>query len=327
MIRTILMSVLFTLVGANSYAQTFVATFVMTKGDVKILRPAESNPKGPFLIYEGKKYSYENGRIGKKVMPQEILQTGTDGRAKIVYPNGDHFNLGPGTSLSLPSSSAEDAKPTQGLNLFYGRVRALISKGGPRTGMKTKTPSATAGVRGTDFFIRHNPTIGSQVSVLRGEVALKANTDKTNAKPTAVKKGFTGSVDTVKKNAKTVNSQPKVALATKEQIVEIQKETALKPDQKALDKLPTELKKQIDLLTVKSTEAVVEDIKTDDPSLYKELKEKMAKKEAIDIYDINTKVVAKLYNQAPGESKTKPTAEELDSIGKDVYDKYFKPAK
>ena len=125
--RTILLSILFAF-SLDSYAQTFVGTFVMTKGDVKILRAPSASPKGPFLVYEGKKFSYQKARIGRKIKGNELIQTGTDGRAKVVYPNGDHFNLGPGTSMSMPSpEKGGKGKKGSNLNLFYGKVRSLIS--------------------------------------------------------------------------------------------------------------------------------------------------------------------------------------------------------
>ena len=324
--RTILLSTLFclTLLNQNALAQTFVGTFVMTKGDVKILRAPSLKPSGPFLVYEGKKYSYEKAKIGRKVRGTELIQTGTDGRAKVVYPNGDHFNLGPGTSMSMPveTRNANGKKTGSKLNLFYGRVRSLISKGGPRTKLKVKTPSATAGVRGTDFFLRHNPTEGSQLSVLRGEVSLRdTKKNAASSKAVKVKKGFTAKVES-RPTAKP--QKVKVELATKEEIVEIQKETALKPNEKIIEKLPEPIKKEVEKLSKKSTEAVVADIKKDDPKLYEEIKDKLNKQNVGDDYEINTKVVAKLYKQAPGEVKKKPTAEELEAIGKDVYDKYFR---
>jgi hypothetical protein len=326
--HSILIYLSLTLVGGSAYGQTFVATFVMSKGDVKILHPATETSTGPFLIYEGRKYTYESGRIGKKVQPTEILQTGTDGRAKIVYPNGDHFNLGPGTSMSLPVGAGADGKGGKDLNLLYGRVRALISKGGPLSNMKVKTPAATAGVRGTDFFLRHNPTVGSQISVLRGEVAVVTKSAPT--KPVSVKRGYVAKIDVPTKNATEGEQKPnevKVAIANKDEILEIQNETALRPDAKALAELPADIKKDVEELSKKSTAAVLTDIKKDDPKMYEEFKKKADAGAFKDSFEINTAVVARLVEQAPGVAKKKPTAEEMDAIGKDVYNDYFKPAK
>ncbi len=297
-------------------AQTFVGTFVMTKGDVKILRNAEAFPKGPFLVYEGKKFAYEPAKIGKKVSPNEIVQSGTNGRAKLVFPSGDHFNIGPGTSMSIPTpTKTKDGKPSP-LNLFYGRVRSLISKKGPLKGMKVRTPSAVAGVRGTDFFTRYNPTEGSQLAVLRGEVLVKAKADK---KPVAVKKGYRVEVA---KGTQTAQ----VAMATKEELMDIQRETALRLDQKAIEKAAPEVREEVLQLTQKSKQAVMADIQKDDPKLYEQLQAKM-KTDDLSSEEINTTVVSRLFEQAPGDVKKKPTAEEMRAMGKDVYDKYFKPAK
>jgi hypothetical protein len=118
-----------------------------------------------------------------------------------------------------------------------------------------------------------------------------------------------------------------VAIANKDEILEIQNETALRPDAKALAELPADIKKDVEELSKKSTAAVLTDIKKDDPKMYEEFKKKADAGAFKDSFEINTAVVARLVEQAPGVAKKKPTAEEMDAIGKDVYNDYFKPAK
>jgi len=313
MVTTIICQLIFTLVGLAAAQDAFVATFVMSKGDVKILRPAEAGTGGKLLVFEGRKYSFEDGRIGKKVKPSDVLQTGTDGRAKIIFSNGDQFQLGPGTSMSLPSLDGEEKGSGQNLELFYGRIRALISKGGPRSGLKARTPSATAGVRGTDFFLRHNPTIGSEIIVIRGAIELKDK--KTTKPPLNIKKGYWGLV------GKTV----KVDLAKKNDLIAVQNETALNLNDANLADLPKADQETIEALNQTATKAILTDIQSEDPKQHDRIVAQL--KASADGYQINTAVLAELVQQAPGLADKKPTAEELEAQGADIYEKYFKPAK
>ena len=307
--------VLFLFLSSPSWAQTFVGTFVAVKGDVKILRsPAGNKDAGPFALYEGIKYTYEKAKIGNKIKPSEVVQSGADGKAKIAYPNGDHFIIGYGTTLILPAVSDRggDDKKGSSMELIYGRVRSLISKGGPRNNMKVKTPSAVAGVRGTDFFARSNPAVGTQITVLRGEVAMQSATKPEET--VSVKTGYTAEA------APKAEAPPKVEEATKEDLMTLQGESAVKVAKEDIAKLPPEIKGEVTALAEKTKEAVLDDIKTTDAQLYKNL----AANGKLDAEDINTAVVADLYKAAPSDKKRKPTKEEIDSIGKDVYDKYFK---
>jgi len=296
----------------NAFAQSFVGTFVVVKGDVKILRPPTANDPGPFAQLEGVKYSYEDAKIGKKVNPGEIVQSGADGKAKIAYPNGDTFLVGNASSLVMPNIKEKDSDNTSAIKLIYGRVRSLISKRGPRNNMRVTTPDAVAGVRGTDFFVRANPDVGTQLTVLRGEVAVQSLNDPTA--PVSVKTGFMTQADHKQ-------SVPlKATEATKEELTALQIESALRATEADLSPLTPEIKKEVVDLNEKSKQALLDDIKIGDPAMSREIK----KKKMISDDDINDAVVAKLYKMAPSAVKKKPTKAEVDGLGKDVYDKYYK---
>lgn len=295
------------------WAQTFVGTFVATKGDVKILRtPAGPDDQGPFALYEGAKYSYEIAKIGKKIKPSEIVQSGADGKAKIVYPNGDHFVIGVGTTMVMPELVGKAAdKNSSSVKLLYGRVRALVSKNGPRNNMKVTTPTAVAGVRGTDFFTRSNPTDGTEITVLRGEIAMQSATKPEEI--VQIKTGYSAEAKPKNKNA------PKLVEATKEDLLTLQGDTAVQITSAEAEKLSPDMKKNIETLTEKTKEVVLSDIKSENEDLFNEL----SANKNLSIDEINTAVVAGLYNLAPSTKKKKPTQDEIDSIGKDVYEKYF----
>jgi hypothetical protein len=308
-----LISVFILCLSSITSAQSFVGTFVAVKGDVKVLKSSNGSAAGPFVRYEGKKYIYEAAKIGNKVKPADVIQSGTDGKAKIAYPNGDNFVIGNGTSLVLPSISekSDGTKKNSSLELIYGKVRALISKSGPRNNMTVKTPSAVAGVRGTDFFTRSNPSDGTQITVLRGQVSMQ-----TISKPddiVQIKTGFTAD-----SNLKAAENLKPIE-TTREELVTLQSESTVKVKTEELAALSPEIKNDIDALNTKTTQAVLVDIKSHDEELYK----KLADNGKMDSDSINTLVVSNLYKQAPTSKIKKPTAEEINAIGSDIYKKYF----
>ena len=102
----------------------------------------------------------------------------------------------------------------------------------------------------------------------------------------------------------------------------MKKETALTEiaavELKSLDET---IKNEVKSLETKSTEIILDDIKTEDPKLYKEIQAKKIK----ETDQINTAVVSKLFKTAPrAKAKVKVLSKEIDSLGNDVYKKYFK---
>src|SRR6185437_11291333 len=161
----------------TSFAQTFVGTVVAVQGDVKVLHVPTLQDHRPFARMNGQEYAYVMAKLGMKLNPGEIILAGPNGRIKIVYPNGDSFLVGSGSSFVLPTvidaqadQSGINDGATSSVQMFYGRFRSLISKEGPRNNMRVVTPDAVAGVCGTDFFVRRNASVGTQLTVLRGTV-------------------------------------------------------------------------------------------------------------------------------------------------------------
>ncbi len=302
----------FLLLSSTALAQSFVGTFVVVHGDVKVLRSPAANDPGPFAQLEGVKYSYEDAKIGKKVNPGEVIQSGTDGKAKIAYPNGDSFLVGNGTSLVMPSVSDKGEQKSSAIKLIYGRMRSLISKTGPRNNMRVTTPGAVAGVRGTDFFTRANPDVGTQLTVLRGEVSLRPTSAP--EKEIAVKTGYMVEASTRGAGPTTPSE------VTKEELKALQSESAVKATSDDLAKLSPETKKEVADLSEKTKNAVIQDIKEYDPKLAAE----MIKKKNISEDDVNAAVVDRLVLMAPAAQKKKLSKKDADSAGQGVYEKYYK---
>ncbi|MES2964320.1 MAG: FecR family protein [Bdellovibrionota bacterium] len=120
----------------------------------------------------------------KKTSPVEcddVVLTGPDSSALLILANAK-LTIGPVTRFEIASTLKLEAakQPSVSLlNLTYGKLRALVSRGkesaasstaaqkdskSPKSGQantfQIKTATAVAGVRGTDFFVGFDPTSG-----------------------------------------------------------------------------------------------------------------------------------------------------------------------
>ncbi|MGE0615159.1 MAG: FecR domain-containing protein [Bacteriovoracia bacterium] len=325
-------------VAAPVYADSQVGVLTAVEGGVQIFDHPGQEMKGPapHVKYQNEYYSVRSAKVGDVVENGNIVQTATDGRARVVYENGDQLNLGQGTAYRVSWQrgkkgrlyAAEKAKPdatktSAQLELVYGKLRALVEKGGPRSGLKLKTRSATMGVRGTDFFVSesHEQAV-TEVSVLRGEVAVTPQA--TPQQTISVKKGFTAEVPVT---AKTVDAAPgavapKVELraTTKTELTDIQAESMVKQDLAKLNE-KSELAAKVQGLEKQALTMTVTDIKRHDPELYAQ----MEQNPATTTDAVNAQVTGRLLKTAPeGPSRIKPSTRQLKD-GEDAYQKYFKP--
>ncbi len=287
------------IVASTALAQTFVATVVAVSGDVKVLHLPLPGDHGPFLKVHNRTYIYHQAKLGAKIDPGEIIMSGTNGKVRLVYPNGDTFFVAYGSSFVLPVELNKQAKNNRHranslVKMYYGRFRALISKLGPRNRLRVVTPDAVAGVRGTDFFVRSNATVGTQLVVLRGAVAMRSKISSSHS--ILVKTGYLAQA---KNKAITV---PKVILVTREGLQKIRQESALKVNAREVAKLPKVEQKEIHELQKKAFESVMVDIHSHNPALYKELKRRKIKK----LDQINNVVISRLWNHAPTAKNQKP---------------------
>lgn len=294
-----------------AFAGQNIGVIVKIKGDVKVFTNPGKKIKGPspHVLFEGLYYSVRLAKLGFKVQNNNIITTGKDSRARVVFKNGDQYNIGEATVYKATFSSYKYKKKKSSsiVNLIRGKFRAIVSQKGPRKNLKVETKNASFGVRGTDFFINKlGNTKTTDVSVLRGEVALVKK--KGIKKPTIVKRGFSAKVD-----------KPAVVLVkptTKRQLLIIQKNSriVLKPDErpKASPKILKEIQ-QLEKMAVKST---LEDIKDNDPELYAHFQKKRSKS----ISTINTQVIKRIFKNAPEEVLQK---DDLEYLEEDAYQKYF----
>ncbi|MEZ4872562.1 MAG: FecR family protein [Bdellovibrionales bacterium] len=272
----------------------------------------------------------------------------------MTFVNGDSMMLGPGSALSLAElKDAIKSNKSDGqiMNLIYGKVRSVISKTGPRQNMRIKTKSAVAGVRGTDFFVAYNGAKdATEISVLRGKVAVNTTQDLKKADTKLLKKGYTAEIKNIRApkelpsalpqkgsvQGKQVRSQKIAAVAgfekpisirilSKEKLQLINTESTVKMDKGKIEEAPPEVKELIDRLEKKAVEVVVEDIKANDPEQFKKIENVASNATSIEM--INSAVINDLETKAPIESEARKLSEEelLRNLktGDDVYQKYF----
>ncbi len=311
------------------YAANNVGIILKKQGHVEIL----SNPskkiikKGKTVLYEGTYYNLANAKPGMRIQNGNILRTGNKSKAKIVYKNGDQFNIGEGTAYEVlwkkDNNNKKESSTT--VNLIYGTLRGIVSKKGPRNNMKVKSRNAVMGVRGTDFHISQKGTSGeTSVTVIRGEVKVTdkpIKASKEAPKEIKVKQGFSALVKTLEARRKSkVTHITKIDLnqTTKNQLVSIHKDSKVKPQAQDLvtdKKMSNELKK----LEKKAVDTTLEDIKEYQPAVY----EKMVKAKVDSIDKVNATVVAQAFKVAP-KKREKKSFDDLEiEVEDDAYDKYF----
>jgi hypothetical protein len=274
----------------------------------------------PQVLFEGRVYSAQKIKLGLKVRLGDIIRTNNKSKLRIVYKNGDQVTVGPATAYQIKDLNLAKGGKT-GIKLMYGAIRSVISKDGPRTGMKVETRTAAMGVRGTDFFIAQRGSSGnSQVAVIRGEVEVEPKVKKKTAqakpaKKIKVKTGYTAAINESKKGKKKVKA--KVARTTKKDLVKIQMSSVIKKSEETQKAETAEVKKELAQLEKKASEGVLKDIKKYDKNLYNKIK----KSKIRSVEALNTVAVKKVYRKAP-DGKSVIDAEGTDVI-EGAYDAYF----
>ena len=227
--------------------------------------------------------------------------------------------MAPGSAFRVTWDAKKEDKPI--LELFSGKIRTLIESEGPRTGLTVKTKTAVMGVRGTDFHVAAwSKTGGSELSVLRGKVQVARLPDQTQPvpKPIEVSTGFSAVIkaqpsSTSQASAPKPPERIEVQQTPREKLVLIQHASKI-------EKSPGPAEASIVTLEKQAVKTVMQDIKKEDPGLYKSLVAQGAT--PTDTDEIQAKTVKKLFLAAPSRERggSKPQESELDSG--DIYDKY-----
>lgn len=293
------------------------AVILMSKGKNELLTNVSDSPNGapPRVYFEGKHYTLTKARIGKRVKVGDVIKTANVGAVKVAFPSGDSMHIGPASALFIekgkPSQTDEEKGLTPTLNLIYGKVRAVISKNGPLNNTEIKTRAATAGVRGTDFFVSYNPSANKMfTSVFRGKVEVVQN-KKTS---TFVEPGYTVQISPE-------IEKPLAQQSTKQQIQEVHKISNIKISKDDFNKLTKDEQILVKKTEIASRKAILEDIKATNP----ELAEQIEKRKIKSSQALNAISLSQVYQKAPSDPKLeKPSEKDMQKIiDQDVYEELF----
>lgn len=167
------------LVGPSSFAADVYGVFMVVKGDVQVTNV--QNVTAP-------------AKVGSRINVGETVATGPDSRAKIVMSDRNVMNVLPDSKMKIekyvndPISGKKDVQ----LNLLEGKVRNNVEQtyDGEKNKFLVKTPTAVAGVRGTQFLTSYDSKSQTTAIVtLKGAVAFTTTGANGKSETVMVKKG------------------------------------------------------------------------------------------------------------------------------------------
>jgi hypothetical protein len=135
------------------------------------------NEAGLFAAIQGKvevlrRGSWVDASVGTAIQVGDRVRTGAGDRAKLVMSDDSVLDLAPGTEIIVDDLAFEPDTPRvqSALRLFQGRVRAWVGESYhlPRAHYEIETPTAVAGVRGTEFIASYD--VDSEVTEVIGLV-------------------------------------------------------------------------------------------------------------------------------------------------------------
>lgn len=134
--------------------------FMVVKGDIKV---------------SSKSGKTEPAKIGTKVTEGDTVQSGHDSRAKIVMTDKNVLNISPDSKMTIEKYQNNGDTKNVELKVEFGKVRASVEQkyDGDKSKFNVRTPTAVAGVRGTDFMMGYNSqTRVSEIVTFSGMVAV-----------------------------------------------------------------------------------------------------------------------------------------------------------
>ena len=128
--------------------------------------------KGDIKVESAKDKKVVPAKVGLKVYPGDSILAGADSRAKIVMSDKNIFNVSPDSKFKIEAYENSGEKKNVSLNLLYGKIRSTVNeKYEGENKFRIKTPTAVAGVRGTDFLTSFSQlTNTSKVVTFGGKV-------------------------------------------------------------------------------------------------------------------------------------------------------------
>ncbi|MBY0384191.1 FecR family protein [bacterium] len=143
---------------SNAFAN-MSGTFMVVKGEVKVLRASETL----------------KAKVTMSVYPGDTILSAKDSRAKIVMQDKNIIHISPSTEMKIETYVNNGQQKNVELNLKEGKVRNNVEQtyDGQKNKFIIKTPTAVAGVRGTQFITSFDKkTNETQIVTLHGKVEL-----------------------------------------------------------------------------------------------------------------------------------------------------------
>jgi hypothetical protein len=144
---------------SSSFANQMSGTFMVVKGEVKVLRASETL----------------KAKVTMSVYPGDTILSAKDSRAKIVMQDKNIIHISPNTEIKIETYVNNGQQKNVELNLKEGKVRNNVEQtyDGQKNKFIIKTPTAVAGVRGTQFITSFDKkTNETKIVTLHGKVEL-----------------------------------------------------------------------------------------------------------------------------------------------------------
>lgn len=147
---------------------------------------------------------YEKAKEGAELEVGFWIKTGKNGWMKLALSDGSSFTLANNTEFEIDNFLAGSDKKEGVFNLSQGKIRATVSKlAGQQVSYKIKSPTAVAGVKGTEFMML---TQGYANVFFGNEGSVEVSGDGSGSKPL--------SVDTMVQNTRGITPTDPVKIET-----------------------------------------------------------------------------------------------------------------
>ena len=199
------------------FKQNLLAATIVAVGFSAGMVPAVANEIGQVKVLVDYGYSTAPGEnrapiyVRDEVIAESLLETVRDGRMDIEFDDKTKLIVGPSSTVKIdrfvydPNKSSGEVA----FNMSLGVLRFVTGHLSSQS-YKVKTPTATIGVRGTDFVVQVDKTGATTVSVLVGEVSMTSDGGD-NAQ---VGSGSTGSSSGSLVSVSSTTGLPAVAIAS-----------------------------------------------------------------------------------------------------------------
>lgn len=150
-------------IAASSFCADDAA--LKTAGDEAAMKtPADaaalviSGIEGTVLVQVAPSTEWTNAAVGQAIKQQDVIKTGDDGQALLVFSDKSSIALKPKTEVSVDELVWTEVAKKAGLSMSAGALRAIVKKIDTPSDFKVKTPTAICGARGTVFYLVVTPS-------------------------------------------------------------------------------------------------------------------------------------------------------------------------